>query len=151
MEKRKLGNMGGSGKAAAIAAGGERARTPAHHATEGARMTRPRTPGAVARKEIADVIRWADQQELHNVVAELRSALLLLGDEPGGKPPCFEEKPMTPNFENLPCGHQEAVDAQELMTHARSCPERGRVPRPHLRCLMPCPVLCVWRAEPKAA
>lgn len=35
-----------------------------------------------AREKIAGVLRWAEQQQLHNVAAELRSALLLLGDEP---------------------------------------------------------------------
>jgi hypothetical protein len=47
-------------------------------------MTRRRT-SVTAREKIADVIRWADRQGLHNIAAELRSALTLMGDEPGAK------------------------------------------------------------------
>jgi hypothetical protein len=44
-------------------------------------MTRRREP-ETAREKIADVARWADQQGLHNIAAQLRSALSLLPEDP---------------------------------------------------------------------
>jgi hypothetical protein len=43
-------------------------------------MARRRKP-VTAREKILSVIRWADQQEFHNVAAELRDALARLPDD----------------------------------------------------------------------